>query len=118
MESEGASLLASHFALAFACGESILMMGTGQCIILPLTHKNRLSDSHQSPGGPLITSLFRCQILEHSCHYVKPKNKDVNDNILAEMSRDCFGITEDKIKHALSLDSVLSQVGHLEARFL
>ncbi len=41
---------------------------------------------------------------------MKPKNKDINDNILAEMSRDCQEQTEDKIKQAQSLDSVLAQV--------
>ena len=51
---------------------------------------------------------------------MKPKNKDINDNvnILAEMSRDCHDIADDKMKQALSLESILSQVGQESVRHL
>ncbi|KAJ6221034.1 hypothetical protein RDWZM_006846 [Blomia tropicalis] len=62
----------------------------------------------------LVIDTTTSKIIERICHYVKPKNKDINDNILAEMSSkdNVTGITEDKMKHATSLDNVLLQMDH------
>lgn len=63
--------------------------------------------NQSSNSLPFLSIL---QVLDTNYHYVKPKNKDVNDNILSEVVRDLYGITEDKIKNAFSLEEVLREV--------
>lgn len=41
---------------------------------------------------------------------MRPKNKDINDNILSEIARDYYGIDEEAIKTAITLEEVLAKL--------
>ncbi|KPM05084.1 heterogeneous nuclear ribonucleoprotein F-like protein [Sarcoptes scabiei] len=57
----------------------------------------------------MVIDTTRCEILEKRIEYVRPKNKDINDNILSEMVKDSYRITGEKIKFASTLENVIYQ---------
>ncbi|UXI19498.1 hypothetical protein NH340_JMT05441 [Sarcoptes scabiei] len=60
----------------------------------------------------MVIDTTRCEILEKRIEYVRPKNKDINDNILSEMVKDSYRITGEKIKFASTLENVIYQLNN------
>jgi hypothetical protein len=50
-------------------------------------------------------------------HYnvVKPRSSDVNENLLSEIARNQFGLTEDQVKNGQPLEHVLEEVFHFKS---
>lgn len=44
------------------------------------------------------------------CNLVKPRSADVNENVLSEVARNQFGLTEDQVKNGHPLEHVLEEV--------
>ncbi len=48
---------------------------------------------------------------------VKPRSSDVNENLLSEIARNQFGLTEDQVKNGQPLEHVLEEVFHFKLNF-
>lgn len=51
-----------------------------------------------------------CQVVAVHYNLVKPRSADVNENLLSEVARNQFGLTEDQIKNGQPLEHVIEEV--------
>ncbi|RWS31452.1 epithelial splicing regulatory protein 1-like protein [Leptotrombidium deliense] len=57
----------------------------------------------------LVVDIANCKIVAAQCKFVKPRSADVNENVLSEVARNHFGLSEDQIKSGQPLENVLEE---------
>ncbi len=57
------------------------------------------------------------QVVAVQYNVVKPRSSDVNENLLSEVARNQFGLTEEQVKNGQPLEHVLEEVFHFKWNF-
>lgn len=57
-----------------------------------------------------VLLLLSTQVVAVHCNHAKPRTADVNENVLSEVARNQFGLTEYQIKSGQPLENIIEEV--------
>jgi len=58
----------------------------------------------------VVVDITNCKVVAVHYNLVKPRSADVNENVLSEVARNQFGLSEDQVKSGQPLENVLEEL--------
>jgi epithelial splicing regulatory protein 1/2 len=58
----------------------------------------------------VVVDITNCKVVAVQYNVVKPRSSDVNENLLSEVARNQFGLTEEQVKNGQPLEHVLEEL--------